>query len=86
VISGLEVKGASMKKVKFPEFKSTDGWYASQLVAVMSLGFCVAIKDGTVSIGDAEQHLFNPWMLSQFDVVGHSRRRIGSNTSWNRAQ
>jgi Protein of unknown function (DUF3969) len=59
-----------MKKVKFPEFKSTDRWNASQLVAVMSLGLCVAIKDGTVSIKNAEQHLFNPWMLSQLTSLG----------------
>lgn len=51
-------------------FQLDDRADVSQLVAVMSLGLCSAIANGSITIEEAERRLFNPKMLSQLASLG----------------
>jgi hypothetical protein len=42
----------------------------AQLVAVMSLGICVAIAAGGMTIEEAERRLFNPQVLGRLERLG----------------
>lgn len=49
---------------------------SEQLVAVLCIGVCVALKDGSMSINEAENRLFSPYTVSVLEQVGLSDAAI----------
>jgi hypothetical protein len=49
---------------------------AEQLIAVLCVGICVALKSGTMSINEAENCLFSPYTISVLKQLGLSERAV----------
>jgi hypothetical protein len=55
---------------------SADAQEAEQLVAVLCIGVCIALKSGTMSINEAENCLFSPYTISVLEQSGLSECAI----------
>jgi hypothetical protein len=49
---------------------------AEQLIAVLCIGICVALKSGTMSINEVENCLFSPYTISVLEQTGLSERAV----------
>lgn len=57
-------------------FNTEDAQETEQLVAVLCIGVCVALKSGTMTINEAENCLFSPYTISVLEQSGSSDRAI----------
>lgn len=49
---------------------------AEQLIAVLCIGICAALKSGTMSINEVENRLFSPSTMSVLEQLGLSARAV----------
>ncbi len=56
--------------------QAEDAQEAEQLIAVICIGVCVALKYGTMSINEAENRIFSPYTISTLEHLGLSGRLI----------
>jgi hypothetical protein len=49
---------------------------AEQLIALLCIGVCVALKNGSMSLNEAENRIFSPYTMSALERLGVSERAI----------
>ena len=57
-------------------FNAEGAQEAEQLIALLCVGVCAALKSGAMSINEAETRIFSPYTMSALERLGVSERAI----------